>query len=70
MQTLWGECAVADAHVHFFSRPFFESLAGQSAKTVEQIGGILGWELPAPDPTELAKRWASEMDAAGVARAE
>jgi uncharacterized protein len=28
MNTPWGDLAVADAHVHFFSRRFFESLAG------------------------------------------
>jgi len=69
MQTPWGECAVTDAHVHFFSRPFFESLAGQSGRSAEQIGGLLGWELPPAEPAELAQQWASELDAAGIARA-
>ena len=29
MQTPWGECEVADAHVHFFSRRFFSALGEQ-----------------------------------------
>ena len=68
MQTPWGECAVADAHVHFFSRVFFEALAAQSGKSVESIAGILGWEVPGPDPAELAKRWAAELGVEGIAR--
>ena len=27
MQTPWGECEVADAHVHFFSKRFFGALS-------------------------------------------
>jgi uncharacterized protein len=69
MQTPWGECAAADAHVHFFSRRFFEALAAQAGKSAEAIGAELGWELPPADPAELARRWATELDAHGVARA-
>src|SRR5215472_7690964 len=69
MQTPWGDCAVSDAHIHFFSRPFFETLAAQSGKTAEAVAGLLGWELPAPDPAALARRWVSELDAKGVSRA-
>jgi uncharacterized protein len=69
MQTPWGECAIADAHVHFFSRPFFESLAVQAGKTADAIADSLGWELPAADPGELARRWASDLDSKGIARA-
>ena len=68
MQTPWGDCAVSDAHIHFFSRPFFETLAAQSGKTAEAVAGLLGWELPAADPVVLARRWVSELDAKGVSR--
>ena len=69
MQTPWGECAVWDAHVHFFSRRFFESLSFQADKTNDAIASILGWELPPVDPVELGRRWAAELDARGVERA-
>ena len=66
MQTPWGDCAVADAHIHFFSRPFFESLSGQTGQTADVIAETLGWELPPLDPAELAHRWAEELDVEGV----
>lgn len=69
MQTPWGECAVWDAHVHFFSRRFFESLSSQADKTNDAIASILGWELPPVDPVELGRRWAAELDTRGVDRA-
>jgi hypothetical protein len=69
MQTPWGECAVADAHIHFFSRRFFEALAAPSSKTADTIAGTLGWELPPADPAELARRWAEELGVEGVSRA-
>ncbi|HLI83042.1 MAG TPA: amidohydrolase family protein [Bryobacteraceae bacterium] len=68
MQTPWGECAVADAHVHFFSRRFFELLASQAGKSVEAIAAGLGWELPA-GAVEGGKRWAAELNVHGVKRA-
>ena len=69
METPWGECAVADAHVHFFSRRFFETLATQAGSTAEAISGRLGWELPDPDPAVAARWWDAELEARGVARA-
>ena len=69
MQTPWGECAVWDAHVHFFSRRFFESLSFQADKTNDAIASILGWELPSVDPVELGRRWIAELDKRGVERA-
>ena len=69
MQTPWGECAAADAHIHFFSRRFFEALATQSGKPADTVSEILGWELPPSDPAELARRWAEELEVEGVARA-
>ena len=69
MQTPWGECGVSDAHVHFFSRRFFESLGAQSGKPAAEIAALLQWELPPADPTELARAWVGEMDSHGVERA-
>jgi predicted TIM-barrel fold metal-dependent hydrolase len=69
MQTPWGECAVSDAHVHFFSHRFFEALALQSGSTAEEVAAKLQWELPPADPTESARTWLSELDNHGVARA-
>ncbi len=69
MQTPWGDVAVNDAHVHFFSYPFFQSLRGAGAtRTAEEIADALGWRLPEADPAELARTWAGELDRNGVAR--
>jgi len=66
MRTPWGDSAVSDAHVHFFSRRFFESLATQAAQASHAIASALGWELPPADPVELGSRWAGELDAHGL----
>ena len=46
MQTPWGECAVSDAHVHFFSRRFFDALGAQCGKPASEVAATLNWELP------------------------
>lgn len=69
MQTPWGDCPVYDAHVHFFSRRFFDSLGGQCQKTAEEVAAAAGWVLPAASAAELAAVWAAELDRAGVAGA-
>ena len=69
MLTPWGDFAVADAHVHFFSRTFFSALGSQAGRTAEQTAEAAGWVLPAEDPAELARSWAAELDSHGVARA-
>ena len=77
MQTHWGELAVNDAHIHFFSHDFFSALAaqkqgpspGKSQAAVEAVTGILGWEAPPPNPQDLAEVWARELDRHGVSRA-
>jgi uncharacterized protein len=66
MRTHWGDCVVSDAHIHFFSRRFFESLATQAAQTSDAIASALRWELPPADPVELGARWARELDAHGL----
>ena len=69
MQTPWGDFSVLDAHVHFFSRRFFEALGAQAGRTAAQVATTAGWDLPPEDPAELAQAWAAAMDAHGVARA-
>jgi predicted TIM-barrel fold metal-dependent hydrolase len=69
MQTPWGEIAVSDAHVHFFSRRFFEALAGESGRSAADVAEASGWVLPGDDPAELAQAWSAELDRNGVERA-
>jgi predicted TIM-barrel fold metal-dependent hydrolase len=69
MQTPWGECAVADAHVHFFSRRFFAALGEHCRIPPAEVAAKINWELPPDEPTELARRWAGELDRHGVAQA-
>ena len=69
MQTPWGDFAVSDAHVHFFSRQFSAALGSQGGKSAEEMAGATGWVLPPEDPAELARAWARELDGHGVARA-
>jgi predicted TIM-barrel fold metal-dependent hydrolase len=68
MQTPWGDFPVLDAHVHFFSRRFFEALGEQAGRSAEQVAVTAGWDLPPADPAELARAWAASLDAHGVAR--
>lgn len=66
----WGPLAVADAHVHFFSRRFFDSLAAQKpGLTADTIGAQLGAQAPPEAPEQLAAAWARELDRHQVARA-
>jgi len=67
--TPWGLLPIADAHVHFFSRLFFASLAEQKGVAVDQLAPLLNWQLPAEDPRQLADTWAHELDRHGVAKA-
>jgi hypothetical protein len=71
MHTPWGEVRVADAHIHFFSRNFYDLLAAQKGapESAATVCATLGWEVPPPDPVLLAGRWASEMDRCGVEHA-
>ena len=70
MLTPWGDLPVGDSHVHFFSHNFFTQLGAQrGGATVEELGSILGWEMPPADPRQLAARWVAELDRHGVARA-
>jgi len=66
METPWGDLEVSDAHVHFFSRPFFQALSG--GRSLEDVAATLGWEIPGSDPTELAGRWVETLDRHGLKR--
>ena len=70
MQTPWGEIAVCDAHVHFFSHNFFSLLTAQKAG-LTTTGAIeaLGWRMPPEEPAELAREWIEELNRHGVSRA-
>jgi uncharacterized protein len=68
-EAAFAGCAIADAHVHFFSHRFFEILGTQAGKTAEAVAAELQWDLPPVDAAELARRWAAELDAHGVKRA-
>ena len=54
---------ICDAHCHFFSRQFFETL-----KPGLDPVAALGWDAPGT-PEELADRWVLELDRNGVSRA-
>ncbi len=74
MVTPWGNLRVCDAHVHFFSHHFFETLLRQkgeapSPAAVVALGPVLGWEMPEPEPDRLAERWIHQLDRHGVVRA-
>ena len=74
MQTPFGELRVADAHAHFFSARFFETLAGSlpepsAGKTrMDVVREKLPFELPPANPEILAERWVAELDSHGIAR--
>lgn len=66
----WGPIAVSDAHVHFFSHHFFNQLASQKpGLTLDNVAGVLGWNMPPEEPAGLASVWAHELDRHGVERA-
>ncbi|MEX2263867.1 MAG: amidohydrolase family protein [Bryobacteraceae bacterium] len=69
MRTPWGDIAVSDAHLHFFSHTFFSSLASQKQASLDEIGAALGWKLPPEDPRALAECWRVELDRNGLNRA-
>jgi predicted TIM-barrel fold metal-dependent hydrolase len=64
---------INDAHCHFFSNTFFETLSLDmkdlpSGDCVAAITSRLGWDPPGTSGT-LADRWVAELDRHGVARA-
>ncbi|HEX4278523.1 MAG TPA: amidohydrolase family protein [Bryobacteraceae bacterium] len=64
MTTQWGDIEVSDAHVHFFSPPFFHSLAEQKGggeAGSNTVRSMLQWDVPATSE-DLADRWIEELD--------
>jgi uncharacterized protein len=62
---------VNDAHCHFFSSRFFETLGMEryrTATSATEVAQALGWEAP-PDAEGLAERWVAELDRNQVQRA-
>ena len=63
---------IVDFHAHFFSRPFFETLAALSPRAgdVEQklaaIAERTGLEIPDRDVRKHTARWLAELDNAGA----
>jgi predicted TIM-barrel fold metal-dependent hydrolase len=65
----WGPLAVADAHLHFFSRRFFSTLVAQKqGLTLDGAAHQLGWNMPPEEPDHLAQIWAAELDRHNVQR--
>ncbi|MGH9845589.1 MAG: amidohydrolase family protein [Blastocatellia bacterium] len=73
--TLFGEIEIFDAHAHFFSRRFFETLVAQSptlskeTDPIARAGEIIGWQMPPRGPAELAAVWRAELDRHDVSAA-
>ena len=66
----WGSLQVSDAHVHFFSRKFYELLALQrKVDNAEALAVLLNCEIPQAELSLLADRWVAELDRHGVQRA-
>ena len=66
-ETRWGNLAVSDAHVHFFSENFFRLLCAQAPGLNPSDAIVsLGWTAPPSDPRALAQHWVSELDRCGV----
>jgi hypothetical protein len=62
--------AVADAHLHFFSRHFFSTLVAQKqGLTLDAAARQLGWHMPPEEPEQLAQIWAAELDRHNVQHA-
>lgn len=65
---------IQDAHTHFFSRQFFETLAALSPRTedsgslLEEVSDATGVEIPSDDLEAHTDRWLEEMGLHGVER--
>ncbi|MBP7777077.1 MAG: amidohydrolase family protein [Acidobacteria bacterium] len=63
---------MCDAHVHFFSPGFFDTLGAQKGLPADGrvgvVAGALGWDEPR-SVAALADHWVGELDRHGVARA-
>jgi uncharacterized protein len=74
-ETPFGELEISDAHTHFFSRKFIETLIGQSpqlsgeADPIGRAEQMTGWTMPPGDPAGLAAIWKAELDRHNVSAA-
>ncbi len=63
---------ICDAHVHFFSPGFFDTLGALKGfpldGRIDAVTRTLGWDAP-ESAAALADRWVAELDRHGVARA-
>jgi len=73
--TPFGELEIWDAHAHFFSQRFLQTLIGQSpalsqeADPLARAATLTGWTLPPADPAALASVWRDELDRHEIAAA-
>ncbi len=68
--TPWGNLPISDAHLHFFSRGFFDGLARQKKlASADALAPLLNWQIPEANPVLLANQWAQELKNSGVAKA-
>ena len=71
MLTDLGRIEVNDSHCHFFSHTFLQTLGSLRFREGDPAlvaAETLGWDPPAPDPVNLARRWADELDRHDVNR--
>jgi predicted TIM-barrel fold metal-dependent hydrolase len=67
-RTPFGELEILDAHTHFFSRRFFETLTMQSPVLSKESDPIAcaakmtGWIMPPQSPSDFAAIWKDELD--------
>ena len=59
---------IIDFHSHFFSRDFFETLAGGDEEALARVAGQAGFAVPPSDVYAHTERWLSELDVHGVSR--
>ncbi len=70
--TPFGDLEILDAHTHFFSHRFFETLISQSPQlrhepdAIRRVAEMTGWRMPPISPAELATSWKDELDRSAV----
>jgi uncharacterized protein len=73
--TPFGELEILDAHAHFFSQRFLQTLISQSPALSQEpdplarAAALTGWTLPPADPAVLASVWKEELDRHEIAAA-
>jgi hypothetical protein len=66
---------IFDAHLHLFSRRYFEAVAtasplpGTVGERMDRLARTMGIEVPGPDLAAHVGRWLADLDRHGVARA-